>query len=386
MPRSKAANGAGIQPREKKDGRWEARYRVGIDPGTGKTIFRSVYGKTKKECGQKLRTAIAEIEAGTYLEPKKMRLKEWMEIWLDEYCADIKERTRNTYRSAVNTHIIPKLGAIPLCDLQPHQVQKFINSMSSGSKAVSPKTVKNVHGILHRALKKAVQVKYIRENAADNCNLPRVERQEVNYLTRDELKRFLQAIAGHRFEAMFLVAVFTGIREGELLGLCWDSIDFARGTIRIKRQLQLIQGEYKLLTTKNSKPRTISPPEFIMNVLQARKKAQLEQQLKAGPMWNNPDGYVFSDEMGKHIATNTLYMNFKRAIEAAGIAKNVRFHDLRHTYAAFSLENGDNMKEIQEALGHYSCAFTMDTYAHISPNALKESAARKDTAIRALQM
>lgn len=319
------------------------------------------------------------------MEPERMPLRQWLGIWIDEYCLDAKERTRNTYRSSIETHICPRLGAVPLCELRPHHVQQFINALASGDGALSPKSIKNVHGVLHRALEKAVQVRYIRDNPADSCSLPRIERKEIDFLSGDELTTFLQAIRGHRFEHMFTVAVFTGMRQGEILGLCWDAVDLRRGTIKVKRQLQLVSGEYKIVETKNSKPRTIAPPGYVLDILKAQQKAQLEQKLKAGQMWDNPMGFVFTDETGQHIARNTLYMNFKRVLKEAGLPEALRFHDLRHSYAVFALEHGDSIKEVQEALGHYSSAFTLDTYAHVSEDALRESAARKDAAIKAIQ-
>ncbi len=384
MPRGTSVNGSGMQPRKRADGRWECRYQTGVDLGTGKAILKSVYGKTAEECARKLRAAVAAIDAGTYFEPERMPLKQWLDIWLDEYCLDIKERTRNTYRSTIDTHIVPKLGAAPLCELEPHHVQRFIKSLAAGKNALSPKTIKNVHGILHHALEKATQIRYIRDNPADSCNLPRIEKKEIGFLSGDALYSFLKTIRGHKYERMFILAVFTGMRQGEILGLCWDAVDLQQGTIKVKQQLQLIKGEYKLVATKNSKPRTITPPDYVMNALRAQQKAQLEQRLKAGQTWDNPEGFVFTDDKGLHIARNTLYMNYKRVLKDAGLPETLRFHDLRHSYAVFALENGDSVKEVQEALGHYSSSFTLDTYAHVSEEAMRESAARKDAAIRAL--
>lgn len=384
MARGKAINGSG-NIRQRSDGRWEARYIVGRDAGTGEFIRKSVYGSSAESVSKKLRAATAAIDEGTYIEPSKMELKKWLGIWLNDYCIDVKERTRITYKSAVNTHIVPSIGAVPLDELQSHIVQRFINSLASQTPELSPKTIKNIHGTLHRALEKAVQLRYMRNNPADNCNLPRIEKKEISFIAGQDLARFLEVIRGNRFEGMFIIAVFTGMRQGELLGLCWDAINFKQGTIKVKRQLQLIQGQYKLVTTKSSKPRTITPPEYVMNVLKAQKNRQLEYMLKAGQLWNNPDQFVFTDEIGQHIARNTLYMNYKRLLKQAGLPETLRFHDLRHSYAVFALENGDNIKEVQEALGHYSSAFTLDTYAHVSEEAAKESAARKNAAIQALK-
>ena len=175
------------------------------------------------------------------------------------------------------------------------------------------------------------------------------------------------------------------MREGELLGLCWDAVDMKRGTICIKRQLQLVNGAYKLLTTKNSKSRTIMLTDYVIGILREQRAAQLEQRLRAGDAWSNPEDFVFTDEHGGHIARNTLYVNFKRLVKAAGLPETLRFHSLRHSYAVFALESGDKVKKVQEALGHYSSAFTLDTYVHVSESAARDSAARKDAAIRMLK-
>lgn len=381
MARERAVKGSGLQPRKRADGRWEARYKTGIDPQTGKMLYKCIYGKTAEECAKKLRAATAAVDAGTYIEPSRMTLGKWLDIWIEEYCIQIKERTRNTYASAIEQHIKPGLNAIPLCELQPHTVQRFINSLHG----LSPKTVKNIHGILHHALGKAMQLRYIANNPAEGCSLPRVEKKEMNFLAGEELGTFIEAVKGHKYERMFLTALFTGMREGELLGLCWDAVDMKRGTICIKRQLQLVKGTYKLLTTKNSKSRTITLTDFVLSILREQKAAQNEQRLKAGAMWDNPNGFVFTDECGGHIARNTLYMNYKRLIKAAGLPEALRFHDLRHSYAVFALKSSDAIKEVQEALGHYSSAFTLDTYVHVSEEAARASAARKDAAIQALK-
>ena len=161
MAKRKAANGSGTL-RERKDGRWEGQYVVGRDPGTGELIRKSVYGKNKDECAKKLREATASVDNGTYRLPKKITVKEWMNVWFTEYCNDLKERTKHTYRSAIDTHIIPGLGATKLTALKPPMIQRFVNSLTN----LAPKTVRNVYGILHRALEVAVEQDYLPKNPA----------------------------------------------------------------------------------------------------------------------------------------------------------------------------------------------------------------------------
>lgn len=338
-------------------------------------IRKSVYGKNKDECAKKLREATASVDNGTYRLPKKITVKEWMNVWFTEYCNDLKERTKHTYRSAIDTHIIPGLGATKLTALKPPMIQRFVNSLTN----LAPKTVRNVYGILHRALEVAVEQDYLPKNPASAVHsLPRIEPQKVSFLAGEELIRFLEIIRGNPYEMVFRLAVFTGMREGELIGLSWEDVDFGAGTITVRWQMQLVKGEYKRLATKNDKWRTLTPAASVMEMLRAYRKAQYEKQLQAGELWNNKFNLVFTRENGENIARNTLYHNFKHLLKKAGLPETTRFHDLRHSYAVFALEAGDNMKEIQAPLGHYSAAFTMNTYAHVSDQARRESAKRQE--------
>ncbi len=378
----KRKNGEGTFDQVTKSGikyyRW--RGNLGFDAKTGKPYRKTIYARTDKELRSKVAEAIAEYDRGAVNIPKRLTVGMWLNQWLTDCCGDVKERTRNTYKSAIETHIVPGLGNIRLSDLQPKQVQTFINKLDG----VKPKTVKNIHGILHRALEVAASWGYIVRNPADNISLPRIEKQEVNFLAGDDLKRFIDAVKGNPYESMFLIAIFTGMREGELLGLPWDCIDFKKGTINVKQQLQLIRGDYVIVSTKSDKARLLSPAPFVFDILKEVKREQAKMKLQMGADWQNEYNLVFTRYTGENVARNTLYMNFKRCLAAAGLPETVRFHDLRHSYAVFALESGDNIKEIQAALGHFSSAFTVNTYAHVSENARKESAARQQEAINGL--
>jgi integrase len=193
-------------------------------------------------------------------------------------------------------------------------------------------------------------------------------------------------MAGHPLEALYKVAVFTGMREGELLGLTWDRVDFKRGTIRIDRQLLRPRkkgDEFRFGPLKNDKPRTITPAPFVIETLKEHRKAQLAQKLYIGPLWEDGTDYVFRSETGSHLSYQVALTWFKKLQEKAGIQPR-RFHDLRHTYAVAALRAGDSIKNVQEALGHHTAAFTMDTYAHVTEEMRKESAARMEAFISGL--
>lgn len=367
---------------------WEARYTEGYDHGTGKQIQRSITGKTQKEVAQKLKSATKAIDDGTYTAPSKMTVGEWLDIWAAEYLGNVKPGTASVYSSVIQTHLKPGLGAIRLDALNAHTIQGFYNSLlkpkDGNTSALSPKSVRNAHGILHKALNQAVLNKYIHTNPADACILPLVERKEIKPLDETQINDFLKAIRGHRFEDLFVVALFTGMREGEVLGLKWDCVDFKKGTIVINKQLQKVRNkpEYQLTSTKNSKGRKIMPATFVMETLRRVRTKQLESRLLYGELWEDT-GFVFTDEFGHHLKHRTVYNNFKAVAAEIG-SPSTRFHDLRHSFATISIGSGDDIKTVQENLGHATAAFTLNVYGHVTEQMKQESAARMDNFIRAV--
>ena len=385
MPRKSTRNAQGAGTiRQRKDGTWEGRYTVGRDPGTGKQVQKSVYGKTQKETRIKLQQATSSIDLGVYTEPSKMTVSRWLDIWLEEFLGDVKPRTQELYTSTVKNRIKPALGAVKLSDLKTAAIQKFYNDCGRGDAPLSPKTVKNVHGILHKALQQAVEAGYIRENPADACKPPRIVKKEITPLDEAETKLFVKAVHDDPYEILYLVTLFTGMREGEVMGLKWDAVDFEAGTVRIVHQLQLHKGVYQLMPTKNSKPRTITPAPYVMNLLKAQKRIQAGWKLAAGRVWQD-DGFVFSNQLGAHLARQTVYKHFKDAVESIGL-KDRRFHDLRHTYAVASLRAGDDPKTVSENLGHATVAFTLDIYGHVTEQMKRASADRMQAYIDGLTL
>ena len=362
---------------------WEARYTTGYDSGTGKQIQRSITGKTQKEVSQKLKAATAAIDEGTYTEPSRMTVGQWMDIWVAEYLGGVKPRTVDNYKGVVNHRIKPGLGAVKLDALNPHTVQNYYNGLTK--EGLAPKTVKNVHGIFHKALQQAVSNGYIKTNPADACILPRAVRRELKPLDEDMISAFLRAIQGHQFADLFTVTLFTGMREGEALGLLWDCVDLTKGTITIDKQLQLIRGskgQYQMVPTKNSKGRTISIAPSVTKILRGIKRQQLENRLRYGECWADT-GFVFTDDLGNHLSASSVYKAFKRVMVEIG-SPETRFHDLRHSYAVASIRSGDDIKTVQENLGHATAAFTLDVYGHVTEKMKQESAARMEQFIKAV--
>ena len=318
MPRKiRNANGNGTI-RQRADGSWEGRYTLGRDRKTGKQVQKSIYGRTQKEVAAKLRQITVELEDRPRYAPVEMTVGEWFKIWYDEYTLNVKPQTRNLYHSYIETHIKPQLGEIKLSRLSGAMIQRFYNDLIRRDEPLSPKTVKNIHGVLHRGLEQALKNEQIRKNPSANVILPKAEKPELTPLTDEHLIDFLNAINGHPMERLFLVDLFTGMRRSEIIGLTWNCIDFNKGTITIRRQLTPIKDgsrKSEFTSTKNGKTRVIAPAQTVMDILAEQKKAQDEMAALADIAWSNPEGFVFTNEFGQHLAHMTVYHNFKRIVK-----------------------------------------------------------------------
>ncbi len=300
-------------------------------------------------------------------------IEEWFEKFLTDYCSNIKDSTFASYKQAVNNHINRILGDIPLKEINSEVLQFFIKVLSEGDDETSPlapKTVKNVYGILHKGLLTAHKLGYMMANIEDMMVvLPRTAPSEITPLSNDEISALLSYINGSQYQLIITTAIFTGMRESELLGLRWCDIDFKSGTINISRQLvrDKITHEFVLTTLKNNKPRTIKPAGFLM--------IELERTYTG-----NRQDFVFTNaKTGNHMSHNAVYRYLKKASSKSFGRDNVRFHDLRHTYAVLSLQAGDDYKTLQDNMGHYSASFTLDKYGHCTDTMKVVSSQRMDS-------
>lgn len=380
MPRksnTRAASGSGTI-RQRSDGTWEARLTVGTDPGTGKPVRKSVYGKTQAEVRKKMTATQRAIDNGTYQAPDKTTVSQWLDTWMETFCAvKVKPLTYSTYHVAIKNHIKPSLGALRLQAVRGVHVQKLYNRMTADG--LSAKTVKNVAAILHKAFSVAVKQGLMQANPCDAAELPKAMHKEITPLTDSEIPLFLEAIKGHPFEGAYALCLFAGLREGECLGLSWDQVDFEARRITISQQLQKEKKKgaryYIAPSTKSGKPRQIEPPEIAFEYLRTERRRQTEKRLAAGELWSNPDNLVFTDELGHHFAIPTFYERFKRIAASIG-RPDARPHDLRHTAATVAIAAGADIKSVQDLLGHATASFTLNVYAHTSEQMKKDTAAR----------
>ena len=364
MPKN--PNGTGTI-RKRPNGSWEARVTVGRDPETGRQIRKSFYGKTQAEVNRKIRTAAGDIDNGTYLEPSSILVPDWFDVWINDYTANLSENSVKKYSSGINTHIKPRFQSVKLKDLNQIQVQQFINDMT---KTHSPKSVKDLHGILHSGLETAVEIGYIPKNPASNTKLPIREKKEIKELSQSDIQNFLAEIEPTLYRDIFRAALLTGMRQSELIGLSWDRVDMEKGTILIDRQLQRLDRQYKFTPPKHNKTRTISIGQTGIDLLREVRQQQLENRMRAGSAWSNPDDLVFTNQIGKNFVHSTVQHNFDRIAKAID-RPDATMHTLRHTYAVNAIQSGVDYKTLSEFLGHVSVSFTLDVYANVSEDMRK---------------
>ena len=364
---------------KRKDGRWEGRISVGYEGGTRKR--KVFYGKTRREVQQQLTKALRDHQQGLPVAPERQTVATFLTSWLDVAAKPrLRPSTYTSYRQTVTQHLVPALGRIILQKLTAQQVQRYLNEKRAVG--LSARTVQYHHAILRSALNQAVKWDLIPRNVATLVDVPRVEQHDFRYFTLEESRRFLRAVQGDRLEALYTVAVALGLRQGEALGLRWDDVDLAN--VKVRMQLQRINGKLTLVPTKTARSRrTIPLPEFAIAALRRHRTQQLQERLAAGEKWQE-HGLVFTTTLGTPIDARNVTRWFHRILERADLPQ-IRFHDLRHTAATLLLAQGLSPRVIMETLGHSQISLTMNTYAHVMPAMQQEAAERMHEMLTAEQ-
>ena len=358
--------------RKRQDGRWEGRYTDQYDKKR-----KSVYGRTQKEVVEKLRTAMYRSNNREYILKNGIPLYEWANIWLDTYCVHME------------VHIIPALGDIPIDKLTTEAIQNFYKEKM---KSLSKKTVNNIHNSLHRCLEQARGMGYIQSNPASACSVPRYEMPEPISLEDDEITDFFKLVdLDDVYDQVSVVALFTGMRESEILGLRWKDVGWDSHTVYICRQLQkdriihsAFDSKYFIGSPKNNKPRTIKVPDFVMDVLRIRKSCNDLEKSEHAQDWEGDNalnkGLVFTLPNGRHLTHNTVAKHYKKLAGKLNTDAD-HFHCLRYSYATLSITTGENLKIVQENMGHHSIAFMLRKYGGTIAKMREDSAQRMQSYI-----
>lgn len=355
----------------RKDGLWMAQATVGINPQTGKPRRKTFYGKTRREVAEKLNAVLHEIQQGSYIEPSQVTVEQWLTDWLEGRKPHIEESTWSSYEVMTRCHITPTLGKVKLKDLRTRDIQALLNDKLTED--LSPRTVKYIYTTLNMALKQAAKERLIAYNPAEGTELPKQTKKEMKTLTRQEVAQFLQVAKESRHYPAFLLELAAGLRRGELLAVKWETIDFSKRTLSIKEQLVRAKEGLKFKGLKTVKSRrTLTLPSDIIEMLRIHKKRQAELKLMLGPAYEDND-LLFCTEDGKPLDPKNFVRHFKGLLKKAGL--DVRFHDLRHTFATLSLEAGIPVKTVQDMLGHTTSAMVMDVYGHVTQDMHEAAAA-----------
>lgn len=368
-------HGEGTIYKRKSDGRWVAEITLGRQHG-GKRRKKIIYRKTRKAAQEALIKNLSDMQQGLPIDSAKQTLATFLLSWLENTVKG--SRAVNTYKSYANTvhkHIIPVLGDLQLSKLQPQQLQ-YLYRMKREEGLT--RTVQLIHAVLHNALALAVKWELIPRNIVEVVDTPKVPRKEIKVLTFEEVNRFLKTAQDDPFYALYVVAVTSGLRQGELFALKWSDLNREAGTIQVQRQLQWVRGEAQFREPKSAKSRrTVTLPEVAIEALRKHKVEQAKQRLVAGAKWHDL-GLIFTSSLGTPLhRSNLLQRYFYPMLEKAGVPR-IRFHDLRHTAATLLLEQGIHPKIVQERLGHSQISMTLDTYSHVLPTMQQEVAEKLD--------
>jgi integrase len=364
-------HGEGAIYQRESDGKWCCVLELGW--ANGKRKRKVVYGKTRKEVAEKLKVLLRDQQQGVPVAVERQSVEQFLTRWLEEAAKPaVRPRTYDSYALVIRLYLVPALGRYQLAKLTPEQVQTTLNELLA--RGLSPRTVSYARAVLRRALNQALRWGRVARNVAALTEPPRAKRHEITPLTREQGRVLLDAARGTRHEALYRVALALGLRMGEILGLRWQDVDLEGGSLSVAVALQRRKGSRELVEPKTTRSkRTMPLPPVLVAALRAHRARQLAERLAAGPAWQDW-GLVFPSTIGTPIEPRNLTRHFKSLLQGAGLP-DVRFHDLRHSCASLLVAQGVHPRMIMAYLGHSQIGLTMNTYAHVLPEAQREVAA-----------
>ncbi|BFK87276.1 site-specific integrase [Pseudoflavonifractor gallinarum] len=374
----KRKNGEGTV-RLRKDGRWEGRIVIGYDEnGLPKT--KNVLAKTKGECIEKLKALKSTITPNTPVKLKAdMPFGEWLDYWYETYCKpNARPATQRTYEGYIRLYLHPRLGNIPLNKVTINDIQQMCTWMmtearldqKNGDGGLSDSQVINCYSLCDRVLEKAVTEKLIVRNPAKGCKLPPNRPNEMKVLSREDMQKVLIQAKEENYYELFLLEFATGLRLGELMALQWDDVDLVTGELRINKQVNLVGSKLVISEPKTKAAvRTLILPPSVRKVLAEYKTRVNSRWLFPSP--KKEDLPIIPSAVSRRLHT---------LLEHAG-CEQVRFHDLRHTFATNALAHGMDIKTLSTILGHVSSATTLNTYSHVTDEMRQRAAVKIDQGI-----
>lgn len=366
---------------QRSPGTWSIRFDMGVGPDGIRKQKRVTFRGTKREAEREMTRMLNELNTGSFVEPTKVTVKSFLESWLADYAKmSVVPKTYERYSEIIRLHLIPALGHVQLTKLQPLHLQSYYTeALASGRRdgkgGLSPQTVLHYHRLLRCALGQAVKWQLVGRNVADAVTPPRPANREMPILDEDGTRHLLTKAEGTRLHLPVLLAVTTGLRLGEILGLRWEDLNLDAGLLTVRQSLEQTKEGIRFKQPKTHRStRPIALPEFVITVLRRHRAQQAEARLLAGSAFKS-HGLVCCQDMGEPWKTSIISKAFEHLAAEAGCPQ-IRFHDLRHTHASWLLSNSVPLKVVSERLGHARASTTLDVYGHVLPG-MQEDAARK---------
>lgn len=356
------ANGEGSIYQRTSDGRWLGAMTLGYNQD-GKLLRKVVSAKTRGEVVQKLRKLQRQLDDGLPAPDTSLTISQLMTRWHDDVLRhQVAPSAANNYKAIADHHIIPTLGRKKVANLLPSDVDRLISQKMDRGLSVS--TVRRVRSVLAQALNQGIRWGSVSRNVASLSRPPKAYRKEGRTLTPDQARHFLEALKGHRNEALYSLMLSTGLRRGEALGLKWTDFDETQGILFIRRQLTRQDGMLVATDTKTARSRrSINLPTPIIDALRLHRARQDGERITLGTAWQ-PTGYIFTTSVGTPFDPRNLNRDFKAVCQRAGL-DDWHPHELRHSAASLMLAQGVKIQVVSEILGHSSIRMTADVYGHI---------------------
>lgn len=366
-----------------RNGSLRLKVSLGKNPQTGKyeSYYETFHGNIT-EARKRLRQVLTELDKGIFIKPGKVTVADYLKDWLKDYAyTNLAPRTAEGYDSIISRHLIPSLGMIPLMQLRPETIQRYISDKLSHGRAdqkggLTARTVRHHIICLHTALQNATKMGLLFRNPVDAITIPRAERHEMCTMNETDIHLLLEMAQGTKYYALFYTAIFTGMRRSELLALRWQDVDLLLLQVSVNRTLHQVKGGrtiFRQPKTEKSRRLIALTPSTASLLQEYRDSQNIVRESLGYPRLTEID-LVFCQYDGRPFLPNTVTHNWIKLVRRAGL-NNIRLHDARHTHASLMLKQGIHPKIVQERLGHSSIQITLDTYSHVSPG-LQQAAAQ----------